>query len=336
MNMAIAGEVVTSLSFGVQPLVHAVASEVLPRKYRPFAQAADNVAAALGGIVALLVGGAMTRNNPEGFRNYWYMCMAIYALATTLCFLLYNPPRRPSQEGTNMEKLKKLDWVGYLLLTLGLVLFSMGLSWSQNPYSWKDAHILAPFLIGTALIGVLVFYEWKVKKDGMFHHELFSGKSWNFPVAVCLVFVEGLVFYAANNYFAFEVSVLFEKDPVRTGLRYCITFFAYATFAVLGGAFCSRTKMIKFPTIFGFTFMIIFFICMATVGLGSSDAVWGYPLFLGIALGIVLCALVSVAQFSTPPSLISTTSGLLISVRSLGGTVGIAICKFHSNQWRNS
>jgi len=129
--------------------------------------------------------------------------------------------------------------------------------------------------------------------------------------------------------------VLFEKDPVRTGLRYCITFFAYATFAVLGGAFCSRTKMIKFPTIFGFTFMIIFFICMATVGLGSSDAVWGYPLFLGIALGIVLCALVSVAQFSTPPSLISTTSGLLISVRSLGGTVGIAICKFHSDQWPN-
>lgn len=74
MNMAIAGEVVTGLSYGAQPLLHAVTSEVLPRKYRPWAQAADNIAAALGGLVALIVGGVMTRNgNHAGFRNYWYM-----------------------------------------------------------------------------------------------------------------------------------------------------------------------------------------------------------------------------------------------------------------------
>jgi MFS family permease len=329
MNMAIAGEVVAGISYGAQPLLHAVASEVVPRKYRAFAQAADNVAAALGGVVGLLAGGAFTRhNNHAGFRNYWYLSLAIYAVATILCVILYNPPPRPSQLGlTNAEKLRKLDWIGYFLLASGLVLFCIGLSWSQNPYSWKDAHILAPFLIGVALIIGLAVYEAKFKKDGMFHHGLFSN-GWNFPIALLCVFVEGLSFFAANNYFAFEVSVFWETDPLITGVRYAINFMLYAISSALAGAFCSRTKMIRIPTVIAFCFFTLFFILMATANPGSSKAVWGYPVFLGMGLGICLCALVTAAQLSTPRELIAITSGLLISIRSLGGSIGLAICEF--------
>jgi len=326
--MAISGEVITGLSYGAQPLLHAVASEVLPRKYRPFAQAAVNVAAALGGLTALLVGGAMTRNNnPEGFRNYWHMATAIYAVAAVMCIVLYNPPLQMSQIGlTNYEKLAKLDWIGYALLASGLVLFCVGLSYSQNPYEWPDAHVIAPFLVGVALIACLVIYESKFKKDGMFHHGLFSN-GWNFVIALICVFVEGLVFFSANNYFAFQVSVLYETDPLRTGIRYGINFILYAIGAVVGGTYCSTTKKIRTPVVIAFCSIVIFNICMATSTPASSTAVWAYPIFLGIGLGVCLCALITAAQLSTPRELIAITSGLIISVRSLGGSVGLAICK---------
>ena len=328
MNMAIVGQCVAGISYGAQPLLHAVTSEVLPRKYRPFAQAANNFACAVGGLSALLIGGAMTRNNnPSGFRNYWYMATALYTVAATLCAVLYNPPLRPLQTSlTNSEKLKKLDWVGYFLLASGLVLFCIGLSWSQNPYQWTDAHILAPFLIGLALVAALAAYETKFKKDGMFHHGLFS-RGRNFVIALLCIFVEGLVFFAANNYFAFEVAVFYEHDPLITGVRYGVTFVVYAISAILAGVFCSVTKKTKLPTVVAFVSIIIFFICMATATPKSSTNVWGYPVFLGIGLGVCLCAIVAAAQLSTPAELISITSGLLISVRSLGGTVGLAICK---------
>jgi len=328
MNMVIAGQCVAGISYGAQPLLHAVTSEVLPRKYRPYAQGLDNFAAALGGLVALVAGGAMTRhNNHAGFRNYWYLATALYAVAAILCLVLYNPPVRQSQLGlTHIEKLKKLDWIGYILLASGLVLFCMGLSWSQNPYPWTDAHVLAPFLIGVALMFCLGVYEWKFKKDGMFHHGLFS-QGYNFVIALVCVFVEGLVFFAANNYFAFEVGVLYETDPLRTGIRYGINMIVYAIFAMLAGVFCSTTKMIRLPTVVAFVSMIIFFICMATATPASSNPVWGYPVFLGIGLGTALCALVTAAQLSTPLELISITSGLMISMRSLGGSVGLAICE---------
>lgn len=327
MNMAIAGQCVAGISYGAQPLLHAVASEVLPRKYRPYAQAADNVAASLGGLVALLVGGAMTRHNPEGFRNYWYFVTAIYAIATLLCLVLYNPPPLPTQLGlTHMEKLKKLDWIGYFFLTAGLVLFCMGLSWSQNPYAWPEVHIMVPFFIGLAFIAALIVYETRFKKDGMFHHGLFANGR-NFPIALFGVFVEGLVFFAANNYFAFQASILYETDPLRVGARYGINFIVYAIFAVLAGAYCATTKQVKIPSVVAFISMIIFFILMATAGPSSGDHVWGYPVFLGIGLGTCLCTLVTVAQLCTPRDLIATTSGLMISVRSFGGSIGLAICK---------
>ncbi|RDW76097.1 hypothetical protein BP5796_06918 [Coleophoma crateriformis] len=325
MGMVIAGETIAGLSYGVQPLLHAVASEVLPRKQRPFAQAAMNASAGMGGLVALLVGGALTRSNPAGFRNYWYFATALYAFATILCFVLYNPPPQKSQlEFTNAEKLAKLDWIGYLLLTAGLVLFCMGLSWAQNPYAWTDAHVLAPFLIGVALIFALGYYEWKIKKDGMFHHGLFRNGR-NFPIALLCIFVEGLVFFTANNYFAFEAGVLFETDPVRTGLRYGITMICYAVFAIVGGFYCAKTKTIRLPTVTAFVFIIVFFVCMATVTPASSNPFWGYAVLLGVGLGVCLCALVTVAQLSTPKELIATTSGLMIGMRSLGGSVGLAI-----------
>jgi len=67
---------------------------------------------------------------------------------------------------------------------------------------------------------------------------------------------------------------------------------------------------------------------MATVGLGSAKAVWGYPVLLGIGLGWSLTYLVTAAQLSAPPQMIAVTSGILLAIRSFGGSTALAICKY--------
>lgn len=106
----------------------------------------------------------------------------------------------------------------------------------------------------------------------MFHHDLFAN-GWNFVIALVCVFAEDISFFAANNYFAFEVSVLYETDPLRTGIRYGINFIVCAVSAVLAGTVCSSTKKVRIPTVIAFCFMLIFFICMATATPGSSNPV---------------------------------------------------------------
>jgi len=327
MGMAIAGFTVIGIAYGTQPLLHVVTSEVLPRRWRGYAQAADMVSNSLGSITGLLVGAALNRTNDpasNGFRYYYYMTMGWFLLAAILCAVVYNPPPTEKQKQfTTAEKLGKLDWVGYALLAAGLVLFCLGLSYFKNPYEFGNAHVAATFAVGLAFALVLVGYETWVKKDGMFHHGLFGNR--NFAVSVLCVFAEGVAFFAANIYFAFEVSVLYETDALLTVTRYALMLIVAMIAAVATGWYCAVTRKVRWVTVIAFLIFVAFFIGMATSDRDTNKPVWGYPVLLGAALGMTLTTLVTAAQLSTPPELIAIASGTIISVRSLGGTVGIAI-----------
>lgn len=258
MGMAIAGEVVCGLAYGSQPLLYAVISEILPRRYRPAAQGGINASLGAGGIVALLAGSAMVKDFHEGFRAFWYLVAAVLAVAAAICAVLYNPPPRPMQKAlNNSEKLKRLDWVGYLLMGAGVVLFVVALSWADNPYAWKSAHVLAPLFVGFALIVGLTIHQ-VIKKDGLFHHELFRGDR-NFTIALFIMFVDGLAFFAVNNYFAFEMSVIFETDVIRVGLRFCVVFFASVSSSLLIAVYSSWSKNVRFPIVVSFALFVVFF-----------------------------------------------------------------------------
>lgn len=326
MNMIIAGFTVVGVDFGVQPLLHTVASEVLPRRWRAWAQAAVMIFNSLGLIGGLIIAGYFNRyGDLEGFRYFYYIAGAVFLAAAAISTFTYQPLPRPLQMAyTFNEKLALLDWIGYALLAGSLVLFCMALSWSQNPYEWSDAHVSATFAIGMTLGIALVVYEAKFKTDGMFHHGLFTNNR-NFSIALLCIFCEGIAFFAANIYFAFQVNVLYEPDFLLVTTRFSIAFIACMFASVVTGMYCAYTKKIRWVTFWAFVIFVAFFIGMALTNKNTSDAVWGLPVLLGWALGMTLITLITAAQLSIPAELISIATGLIISVRSLGGTIGIAI-----------
>ena len=326
MATALGGQILSGVACAAQPLVHAIPSEVIPRRFRALAQAGVNISIALSAVIVLLAGGALTRNgNHAGFRVMFYINAGLFGAGTLAVALLYKPPLRETQTAyTQRQKLARLDWIGLLLLSSGLTLFCMALVWSQNPYSWKDVHILAPFIVGCVLLLALVTYEVRGRKDGMFHHELFN-RGRNYGLSIVCIFVEGMAFFAVNNYFAFETSTLYEHDALYVSLRFSVCFFAFAISTALTGIYCTWTKAIRFPVLIGFGLFTIFMVIMSTVEVGSKTALWGYPVVFGSGLGILLNTLMTAAQLGTPPDLIASASGLIISTRSIGGSIALAI-----------
>ncbi|KAI1085747.1 major facilitator superfamily domain-containing protein [Whalleya microplaca] len=328
MSMAIGGFTVLGVAYGTQPLLHTVTSEVLPRRWRAYGQATDMLSNCLGSVFGLLVGGALNRTSDpasDSFRTYYYITMAIFFVAAVLCALVYNPPAFDKQKQfTTSEKLGKLDWIGYFLLASGLVLFSVGLAWFKNPFEFSNPDVAVNFALGLGLAIALVIYESFFKRDGMFHHSLFNGNR-NFSIALFCVFSEGVAFFAANTYFAFQVSVLYETDNLLVATRYSIILITAIAAALATGWYCAAAKKVRWATFVAFLVFVAFFACMATTTPQTSTPVWGYSILMGIGLGMTLTTLVTAAQLSTPPELIAIASGLIISIRSLGGTIGIAI-----------
>jgi len=259
MGQAIGGQVISSVMYIGQPLIFAVGSEILPRKLRPVAQAGINAAGAAGAIVGILAGGALTSASLYGWRNYWYMVTTLLGVSAIIIGILYNPPPRPLQRSlTVREKLARLDWIGSILLTIGLVLFTIGLSWGDNPYPWSDAHVLAPLIVGFCFFIGLIVHQTYFKRDGLIHHDLFK-KDRNFAVALGCFFADGMIFWAANNYFAFQVSTLYETDSMLVGLHFCIAFFTAFAASASVALISTFTKAIREPIVASFIMFTIFY-----------------------------------------------------------------------------
>jgi MFS family permease len=324
--LVIAGFTVLGIHVGCQPILYAVVSEVLPRKHRPYAQASINVAAGIGGVIALTMGGALLRHgNYANFRIYFYVTAGLFAVACIGVALFYNPPPREAEvTQANSKKLRQVDWIGTFLFVSGLILLCMGLSWSENPYSWRNAHILAPFVLGVVVLVLFGIYEWLLKKDGMLHHGLFQSR--NFPIALILVFVEGATFFTTNQYFAYEVGIFLGTDLLMSGLHFAITFIAGTVACLIMAAYSSRWKVLRTPILIGYTSLLLFNILMAVAKPTTPiNNFWGYPVFAGLGLASILPPIMVAAQLSTPPELISLVSGLIVAGRSVGGTIGLAI-----------
>ena len=321
----IAGQSIACLALGAQPLVHAIASEIIPRKYRSLGQTAVNLASATGGATGIMVGGALVRHNPAGFRVYFYITAGLYGVMALVIAWLYNPPPRALQvEHSQRQKLAQLDWYGYLMFVPGLILFSFALTSSSGVYPWKSSKIIGPLVVGAVLLLMFIAYECKFNKVGMLHHGLFS-RGRNFAICLALIFAEGLAFFAANAFYAFETSVLYDRDPFHAGLNFTVVFWTANVATVATGLYVSRTKTLRLPLIFATCCVTIFFATMASLTPSTQWSAVGFAVFLGLGLGSALNTVIVTAQLSTPPELIALASGLMVGMRSTGGTVGLSI-----------
>ncbi|KAL4879199.1 major facilitator superfamily domain-containing protein [Aspergillus karnatakaensis] len=308
--MLIGGFCVVGLAFGSQALFYTVVSEIIPRHLRAITQAMLNFTAGVGAVIALL-----------------YIVAGLFFVSIVLTTACYNPPPRQLESTlTTRQKIISIDWIGTLFLTSGLTTLALALQWSDNPYKWADAdaHLLAPFATSVVLLTAFGLYEWKVKKDGILHHDLFQDR--NFVISLISVFAEGTSYFTTNSYYAFEVQALTHQSLFDAGLRYSILFFASGLFSLATGAYTTWTKQLREPLVLGFILLTLFNVLMATIDESMPHTVfWGYPVIGGMGIAILLTNLTVIIQLSTPPSMVSITTGILTAVRSLGATVALAI-----------
>jgi hypothetical protein len=119
---------------------------------------------------------------------------------------------------SKMNRLMKLDWIGVILMAVGIVLTLMGLAFGGNQLPWGSGGVIAPMIIGVISLATLGIWEWKFAKQPFFAHELFMGRGRTFTLLLLLTFVGGMSLYTAAAFWTQQCQGMFTRDPIRIGV----------------------------------------------------------------------------------------------------------------------
>ncbi|KAL2395177.1 hypothetical protein ABEF93_001442 [Exophiala dermatitidis] len=329
----IAAQTLIGVGFASVPLAYAVPSEILPRKWRPMAQACMNIAAAIGAIIGPLIIGALTRNDQEnGWRKFYWIQLGLWA-ATALGILIgYRPPKRHTRLDhlSFLRKLGHLDLPGCFLLTARLSLFLTGLNLGGGLYSWTNVRSLTTLVLGIAILIGFGVYEWKGTRSGILHHDLFKGgrsRGQTFAICVLLILIEGILFFSFIIFYPIMSTNLFPSDPFHIVSRSMPFWSCTCLSTVLWGMASTKFRTIREPLFLGYVLFTAGIIGWATVEPSHSGGITQLCMagLAGFGFGAPLILIIAGVQLSTPHRLIATATAVTTSSRAVGATVFTAI-----------
>ncbi|KAF2492735.1 MFS general substrate transporter [Lophium mytilinum] len=329
MEQVIGGQVLSGCGLTIGYLAIALTQEIVPKDKRPITQAITAVAAGVATIIGPIIGGAFIKHEVGGVNNGWrgpfYLGAGFFFIAFFTTLFFYNPGPRPNPENLPIKtRLAHVDWLGIFLVAAGLTLFLVGLFYGGNPDKWTSARVLAPLIVGAILLIIFGIYEWIGTKTGLLAHVLFKHR--NFPIALSLNFVGGIVLFGGQAFLPQEIIQLYTSDAVLTG----VDNLPFSISAVVGGALLFVaflfTKNAKPITIVSLSIIILGSGLMAVMEPHINYAAWFFPtVLLGLSVGLQTAVVPLIVSVCTPNHAIGTAIMISNSARSFGGSIGTVI-----------
>lgn len=95
----------------------------------------------------------------DGWRWVFYFDAIFFGVSGLLICIFYNPPlTRLRRESSIMSEFKSVDYIGTLLLLLGVVGLVTSLTWGGNAYAWDSSRVLAMLVLGVAFLVLFCLY----------------------------------------------------------------------------------------------------------------------------------------------------------------------------------
>ena len=149
----------------------AILIDAFPLKQRGMALGINQMAAILGSIIGLILGGVLAAIN---WRLVFLVSVPVGVFGTAWAYWML---RETAQNNAR----QKIDWFGNLTFFLGLTIALIGLTYGLEPYGASAMGWGNPFVIGCLVVGVLLllFFVWIELRvsDPMFHLALFKVRS---------------------------------------------------------------------------------------------------------------------------------------------------------------
>ncbi len=146
----------------------AILTDAFPKHERGMAMGINQIAAILGSIIGLILGGLLAAVN---WRLIFLVSIPFGVFGTIWAYWKL-------RETVQVRSRQQIDWPGSLTFLLGLTILLIGITYGIEPYGsspmgWSNPYVIAAIVVGLALLIAFVLIELRVSNP-MFRLQLFK------------------------------------------------------------------------------------------------------------------------------------------------------------------
>lgn len=230
----------------------------------------------------------------------------------------------PTPKGSLADKIKRIDFLGTLILLAAVVLVLLPLSWGGTKYAWSSGIIIGLLCAAAVSVVLFILVEWRVAREPIVPIHLFRIR--NLWATYGSLFFGGMAFFGIFFYLPVYFQVVKGESATVGGLETIPFVFGILFTSIGSGLWTMKKGTFAFFPALGFSVLLV------GSGLGilfvqdTKRVVTIFVLLIcGLGMGFTMQASTLAVQVAVKPKYMATVTATVQFVRSLGQVFGIAI-----------
>ncbi|WP_369215313.1 MDR family MFS transporter [Streptomyces flavofungini] len=260
-----------------------------------------------------LLGGFLT--DRLDWRWVFYVNVPVGAVALTAVGLLIRP--------TGERSTARVDYPGIALLTAGILALTLLGTWGGTAYAWASPQIAGLALLAAVSLGAFVRVELRAPEP-VIPPRLFRDR--NFTLAQALTFLAGAAMLGAASYLPQYMQFVRGMSSTGSGLLLLPLMLGMMGAQLLIGRAVGNGGGYRIYPLIGGAVATSGALALLTLGVDTATgAASALTLVLGAGLGCLLQPSLLITMNSAEPRDMGAASGTTTLLRTIGGSLGVAV-----------
>ncbi|KAJ1882963.1 hypothetical protein H4R99_001193 [Coemansia sp. RSA 1722] len=304
---------------GLMALVFIIISDVTSEEERPAYLGVLGAVWSVASVIGPVLGGVFSEKVTWRWAFYINLPISGAVLIIVIVFL-----RLPQPQGSLWSKLKKIDFLGSLVLIGAVVMLLLALTWGGKNFPWKSARVICLLVFGVLALGVFMLIEWKTSAEPTVPLRMFRNR--NVSLSVIGQFFMGAAMFTPMFFIPIWYTIVKNSGTISAGLHLLPYLLSISLVSVASGFLVTKTGRYRAMVIAGTALFVVGTGLMVlfdeNINFGKQV---GFMLLMGVGLGFNIQILLIVVQTASKTEDMAASTTLFLFMRVLGSSIGVAV-----------
>ena len=302
----------------MEALCEVVLTDITTLKERPLFIGILGLMWAAGSVLAPIVGGLFS----EYVNWRWIAWINLPLMGCALILLPIFLTLRNERSST-ISKIRRVDWPGIVLLTVGMTCFILAVAWGGQMFPWTSWQTIFPLVLGVITLGLFAWYE-KYPKEPALSPRLFANRT--SAIAFFGSCIHGIIIWCLVYYLVLYFQGAIQLAPFQAVIAAFPLILTMTPSAIVCAFLIDAFRQYMWAVWLGWLLNTVGLGTMVLLSFDSTKALYsGLQIAPGIGCGFLLSALSVPLQASMAVDDAGVAQGTLVFFCAVGSVIGVSL-----------